>query len=375
MQIKGGEKMKRKILVMIVFLVSLALFVGCNNGAVSKNPENSTIATDSTSNESTTENESTDESGESYEGLLAWYYPFPHVFGEGCKAGVESYVKETGIPINIMIGPDFTQESENERIEALLSMGYKYFGIFGVDGAGSNGLYQEIVDAGGIANNLGWDSTQPTPASHLISTDIGKSAEMGMEYLAEQMGYKGKVMACYGPIVDTTFPTRQNAVNSVIEKYPDMEIAVELTDMITNEDALMKMEDGITSHKGEIDGIISLGANSSTAACTILDEMYAKGAERMVSVLIDIDDTISNAIKDGIIDATIVQNEYGIGYISGEVLKLQADGYRPKEGFYHIDTGIVVVTKDNIDDYSADLEKVTQEILSTLTTVYMQKSE
>ncbi len=311
----------------------------------------------------------------SYEGLLAWYYPFPHVFGEGCKAGVDAYVEETGIPIKVMIGPDFTQESENEKVEALLSQGYQYFGIFGVDGAGSNGLYQEIVDAGGMVNNLGWDSAQPTPASHLISTDIGKSAEMGMEYLAELMGYEGKVMACYGPIVDTTFPTRQNAVNSVIAKYPDMELAVELTDMITNEDALMKMEDGLTSHEGEIDGIISLGANSSTAACTILDEMYSKGADRMYSVLIDMDDTISNAISNGVIDATIVQNEYGIGYISGEVLKLQADGYKPKEGAYHIDTGIVVVTKDNIGDYAGDLEAVTQQILGTLTTSYMEKAE
>ena len=40
---------------------------------------------------------------------------------------------------------------------------------------------------------------------------------------------------------------------------------------------------------------------------------------------------------------------------------------------YFIDAGTVLVTKDNMDTYAADLETRTQEILDELTTTYLTK--
>lgn len=92
----------------------------------------------------------------------------------------------------------------------------------------------------------------------------------------------------------------------------------------------------------------------------------------MVVVGIDYDDVILQGLRDGIMDATVAQNNAGIGYIGMEVAKLQMEGYRAKEGKYHIDTGIVMVTNENIDTFMTELEAVTQEIVATLTTEYME---
>ena len=310
--------------------------------------------------------------GGDYEGKLAWYFPCVVAFGENLRAGVEAYSAENNVPIKVITGTDFTQNAENAQVEALLGMGYKYYSIAGVDGAGVNGLYEQLVDEGCVVNNMGWDSLHPTVANHLIATDIPLSAEKGAEKLCELMGYKGNILVCFGPITDTTYPDRRNAILSVIDKYPDMKIVTELADMITPEATLTKFSDGLTAHMNEIDGILSVGADPASI-CSVLEDVYAKGADRMKSVLIDIDDVVVEAIKNGTIDGTIVQNEFGIGYISGEVLRLQADGWVPKEGAYHIDTGIVFVDKNNIDSYAEDLEVVTADILAKLTTDYMEK--
>lgn len=307
-----------------------------------------------------------------YEGKLAWYFPTVVPFGENLRAGIEAYSAEKNVPIKIITGTDFTQNAENAQVEALLGMGYKYYSIAGVDGAGVNGLYEQLADEGCVVNNMGWDSLHPTVAKHLIATDIPLSAEKGAEKLCELMGYKGNIIVCYGPITDTTYPDRMNAIHAVIEKYPDMNIITELADMITPESTLTKFSDGLTAHMNEIDGILSVGALGASIS-SVLEDVYAKGADYMKCVLIDIDDVVVEAIKNGTVDGTIVQNEFGIGYISGEVLRLQADGWVPKEDAYHIDTGIVFVDKNNVDTYAEDLEAVTADILAKLTTDYMEK--
>ena len=47
--------------------------------------------------------------------------------------------------------------------------------------------------------------------------------------------------------------------------------------------------------------------------------------------------------------------------------------YKVKDDQYFINAGNVVVTKDNMETYEADLEKVTEDILSKLTTDYLTK--
>jgi ribose transport system substrate-binding protein len=306
-----------------------------------------------------------------YEGKLACHFPIPTMFGENCFAGVAAYTKDTGVPVKTIMGVEFTQTAQNAQIETLLSQGYKYFGIFGADGAGTNGLMQELESQGCISDNLGWDSVHPTVAKHLVATDLGKAAAIATEKLCELMNYKGNIIVCYGFTAELSYKQRKEAVASVVAKYPDVKIIAELSDMTTPESTLAKFNDGLVAHEGKIDGIVAVGAYGSSIS-SVLEEQYQKGAKRMKCVLIDIDDVMIKHIKAGVFDGTIVQNEFGIGYIGSEVLRLQADGWKPKEGMYHIDTGVVYVDKTNIDNYSGQLTGVTKQILQDLTTKYMQ---
>jgi ABC-type sugar transport system substrate-binding protein len=366
------KKTTLMLLAMILVLSILALN-GCNGVSPSSTARPGPETTSKEAPEVTSKEAPEVTSKTNYEGLLAWYYPFPHPFGEACKAGIDAYVRDTGIPVKVLIGPEFTMTSEIESVEALMGQGYKHYGIFSVDAAAANGLYEEMVAKGCTVNNIGWDSAPDSAASHLIATDIGKAAEMQLEYLAELMGHEGNIAIVYEALEDIAIQQRRAAVDKVMSKYPDMKVELELSDMKTVEASTIKIQDGLSAKAGSIDGIAALGFTCSQALVNVLSDLYQQGADKMFVVTIDSDDMIDNAIKNGIIDATCVQNPYGIGYISGEVFRLQADGWRPKEGKYHIDTGAIMADKTNIDNMGAIFEALTKQIMDTLTTEYMKK--
>lgn len=309
-----------------------------------------------------------------YDGLLAWYYPFPHPFGEACKKGIDAYCEEMGININVQIGPEFTMVSELENIEAMVSQGYKYFGVFSVDAAAADGMYEELTARGCVFNNIGWGTSSDTAAYHLVSTNIYESAYKSMEFVGEKLGYKGGIMLAYETLTDAAVQERKAAVADYIAEHPDMEIVAEAFDYTTVADASSKIENTMNAHAGKIDAIVSLGFTCTQALVTTLADYYQRGGERICCIGIDTDDLIFQGLKDGLLDATVAQNAWGIGYISGEILRLQAEGYVPVEDGYHVDTGIVLVTNDNVDTYDQDLQAVTKEIVATLTTKYMKKA-
>jgi len=104
-------------------------------------------------------------------------------------------------------------------------------------------------------------------------------------------------------------------------------------------------------------------------------DYYAKQGDSkyIFAVGIDTDSGVIKGIEDGVIDATIAQNPLGHGYISCMLLKYLSEGYTAKEGVYFINSGNVLVTKDNLTTYAADLETVTKDILASLTTEYLVK--
>ncbi|NLI53011.1 MAG: hypothetical protein GX417_01655, partial [Clostridiales bacterium] len=105
----------------------------------------------------------------------------------------------------------------------------------------------------------------------------------------------------------------------------------------------------------------------------VLSEVRANGGKEIKSFGIDIDDTITQAINDGVITGTLVQNSAAMGYISMLTLKYMAEGYRIADGVYAIDSGCAVVTKDNIDNYQPALDAVRDSIIAELTTKYLVK--
>lgn len=307
---------------------------------------------------------------------IAWYAPAPHPYFDEVKKGVEKFVEEQDTEVIIQIGPDWTQASENEKVEALVAQGVDALSIYPCDASGANGLYEEIHEKMGVnVINFGTDTAKPTTASFAVATDVKQAAMDATEALIEMMGGKGKILNVLEVLEDPNTALRKEGIEEVVAKYPDVEIIQEIAGIKTQEEAVSKIESAISANLGKINGIICTGMISSVGMTQTLTDFYAKqpDAEHIYAIGIDTDSGVMKGIEDGIIDATIAQNSEGHGYISCMALKMMGEGYKVKDDQYFIDSGIVLVTKDNMDSYVEDLEKVTKEILEKLSTDYLTK--
>lgn len=304
---------------------------------------------------------------------IAWYASAVHPYFDAVQKGVEAFSADTGIEVHTQIGPDWTQDSQTQNVEALAAMGYKGFSIYPSDPSGANGLYEELTERGVAVVNFGTSTVQPTTASFAVATDVKYAAMVATEELIELMGGKGNILNVLEVVTDANTILRKEGIEEVVAKYPDVNIVQEIGDMTSIEESLEKIENAMSANLDKLDGIICTGYTTTVAAASILSSHNQSGAERIAFVGIDDDPAVLEAIADGSIDATIAQNPYGHGYISCQLLSLMQDGWAPRNGKYFVNAGLAVVKKDNVDSYSDDLAAVTQEILGSLTTEYLEK--
>lgn len=174
---------------------------------------------------------------------------------------------------------------------------------------------------------------------------------------------------------DPNTALRKEGVEECVAAYPDVEIIQEIAGIKNQEGAVSKIESAMSAHGNEITGIVCTGMVTSVGMTQVLNDYYAKNpdAPHIYAIGIDTDSGVMQGIQDGVVDATIAQNNLGHGYISCMLLKYLGEGYSVKDGVYFVNSGNVIVTKDNIDSYQSDLDKTTEEILGSLTTDYLTK--
>lgn len=294
---------------------------------------------------------------------ISWFAPIPHPYFESVKGGIESWEEDNGIEVKKVLGQEWTQENENENVEALAAQGYEAFFIYPTDPTAANGLYEELVDRGIYVVNFGAKTTEPTPASFYVGTDIRQAAFDGAEKLCELLNYKGNILNVLEVIADSNTILRKDAIEEVAAKYPDIHIIREIADMQTVEESMEKIQNALSAQIEEIDGIICTGFTTTIAATSILSEFHDTHDRYIHFVGIDDDPTVLDAIKKGLIDTTVAQNPWGTGYVSAELCKRLLDGWTPKTGGYAVYAGHVLVTKDNVDAYFDELVDLTMDIV------------
>jgi len=359
--------MKRKTMAALLILVMVLGTVGCTSGSDSEDKKTDT--SEETTSEETLGSVDSDT-------VIAWYAPAPHSYFDEVKKGVEQFVEDTGMEVIIQIGADWTQASENEKVEALIAQGVNALAIYPCDASGANGLYEEITEKMDVnVVNFGTDTSHPTTASFAVATDVKQAAYDATVALIEMMGEEGNILNVLEVLEDPNTALRKEGVEEAVANYPNVEIIQEIAGIQTQEEAVNKIESALSANLGKIDGMICTGMEATVGMSQILSDYYEKqGDEKHIyAVGIDTDSGVMNAIENGIIDATIAQNSFGHGYISCMLLKYLGEGYQVKGDAYFIDSGNVLVTVDNIDSYEQNLEEVTQDILDRLTTDYLEK--
>jgi ribose transport system substrate-binding protein len=299
---------------------------------------------------------------------LAWYAPAPHPYFEIVKRGALDVGKDFGVEVYAQIGPDWTQDSETQNVLALAAKGYNGFSVFASDPSAANGLYKELTAKGIFVTSFGVDTLKPTTASFYVGTQIKQAAYDACEELIKFMGGKGNILNVLGVIEDYNTTLRKQGIMECLAKHPEVKLIAEIAGMTTPEMALEKVENALSAHVNEVDGIISTETNGTEAVSKLLTEYHSKGNRYIHFIGIDTEPNIMKALKAGYVDATMAQNPYGHGYLSVLLLKYLREGWTPKEGAYNVNAGHFLVTKKNADSYEQDQLAITKRLAAEFET-------
>jgi ribose transport system substrate-binding protein len=273
-----------------------------------------------------------------------------HAFWLTVKAGADSASKEfnvdviwrgpareTDVPTQISILEDYI----NKRVDAIV--------LAATDATGIIPYVQKALDARipVITIDSGVESDLPLS---FVATDNIVAARRAGQALAELIGDKGEV-ACI-PFVPgaATSVMREQGFRDEIKNHPGIRLVALQYSQSDVATAMAVTEDILTAHH-DLAGIF--GANEASAL-GIMQAIKSRGLAGKVKVVgFDASDNEIQALRDGLVQALIVQDPFKMGYLG---VKYAVDAVHGKAVPKRVDTGVYVVTKENLD--SPEIQKL-----------------
>ncbi len=269
---------------------------------------------------------------------------------------------------------------QNQLLESLLSQGYNGFLIFPGDPVGAVSTAEELSSYGAQIIAGAGCYKDPSPAAFCLGTDTGNSAYIGTKELIKAMGDGEKRIAHFtGFLVDPNTQLRIDAVQRAADEEGATVVQV-IADIDAPEPAEEKINAYLAAHADEVDGIVTTAWVPAVVAANALRKMGDSGI-KMVGI--DHDEVLIQAIKDGIVDGTMLQNPYGQGYIGSFALDRLRSGCTVKEDApfgsnaltdKFIDSGTSYVDASNADSYLEAMRAETEKLLADFESTYLSCS-
>jgi ribose transport system substrate-binding protein len=268
-----------------------------------------------------------------------------HEFWLTVKAGAEKAGEETGAQI-IWKGPSRETDIEGQiailegfitgRVDAIVMAACDSKALIPtVRKATEAGIPVVTIDSGIDDDKL--------PVS-FVATDNVEGARKAARELARLIGYSGKVgLIPFVPGAATSI-MREQGFREEIRKFPKIILGPVDYSQSQVDVAMRVTENMLTGHK-DLKGIFAANESSAMGAVQALETRGLAGKVKLVAF--DAADSEIEALKRGTIQALIVQNPFAMGYLG---VKAAVDKLNGKPVKKRIDTGVTVVTKENMNN-------------------------
>lgn len=176
-----------------------------------------------------------------------------------------------------------------------------------------------------------------------IATDNVAASNKAADVLSGLIGGRGKIAMILFVPGSTTCITREKGFYQGLERHPDMDLVAVQYSQTEVATAMAVTEDIVTAHP-DLAGIFAAN-ESSTVGCA--NALRSRGLSGKIKVVgFDASPNEVEALEDGTVQALIVQNPYRMGYMG---VKTAIDVLNGRAVEKRVDTGIYVVTRDNLN--------------------------
>ncbi len=266
-----------------------------------------------------------------------------HAFFQTIKAGAEKAGRELGVQI-LWRGPESETDVagqiaivENfiaQKVDAIVLAPCERKALVPVvRKAQKRGIPVIVVDS----------ALEPNIADCFVATDNFKGGYIAGETLAKLIGGSGKVGIVQAIPGAASVQERERGFREALKKFPEVRVASVLYGQSSVATAMQASENMLTAHP-DLKGIFAVNEISGVGTAQVLRARKLAGRVKLVAF--DASETEIQALKDGIIQALVVQNPLRMGELGVKYAVMKLQGKRvPKK----VDTGVTVVTMANFN--------------------------
>ena len=271
------------------------------------------------------------------------------------EKGLRKAERELGNVKAEMFRPLKGEVADQQRfLEDILVQGFDGVAISPINPDAMTAVFARVAEKMPLVTT---DSDAPKSARKTYvgtnNVEAGKVAgNTAIEALKKAGITKGKVALFVGRIDMQNAIERKQGIDETLGKVPGFEILPVFLDKTDRALAKKNVEDALARYP---DLVLTMGIWSYNGPCTADAVRTSARKNKPILVVFDEEEETLKGVQDGLIYATVVQRPFEFGYQSIKTLKDIKDGKTVQPV---VDTGILVVNKENVDKFWAELKEL-----------------
>ena len=275
-----------------------------------------------------------------------------HEFWKSIHAGADKAASEysaqgTNVEI-IWKGPlrEDEREGQIQVVEGFISQGIGGIGLAPLD---DRALIRPVEEArrAGIPTVIIDSGLQSDQIVSFVATDNLKGGTLAADRLGELLAGKGKIlMLRYQEGSASTEQREAGFMQQMKTKFPGIEVVSSNQFAGPTRDTAKAASENLLNRFGnDIQGVFTPNESSTTGMLLALQDMKLAG--KVVFVGFDSSPSFVAAMRSKQMSGTVLQSPFNMGYLG---VKTMVEHLLGKSVEKRIDTGVVLVTPDNLDD-------------------------
>jgi ribose transport system substrate-binding protein len=291
---------------------------------------------------------------------LAFVTNNPSQFWKIAEAGLRKYEKEAKVQVDMKMPPNGTPEDQNQILQNLASQGYDAIAVSVIAPKDQLRVLNEVADK---TNLITFDSDAEKSKRLLyIGTNNFEAGKALGERIVKILPEGGKIAVFVGTLSADNAAQRLAGIEAAI-KDKKIEIVDKREDNTDRAKARSNVEDIVNAHK-DLSLVVGLWNYNGPAIAAALQGLGKQG--KVKAAVFDEDDATLDAIKNGTIEATVVQKPFQFGYLSAkwmhELATKPADAKKSIPANAVVDTGVTVIDKNNVEAFRAELTEMKKSV-------------
>jgi len=273
-----------------------------------------------------------------------------HEFWKSIHAGSNKAASELtaqGTDVEVIWKGPLREDDREQQIQVV--EGFAAQGVSGIVLAplDNRALVRPVSDAGraGVPTVIIDSGLESTDFVSFVATDNRKGGSLAAERMGQLLNGKGKVLVLrYAEGSASTTEREQGFIETLKQKFPDVELVS--TDQYagaTRDTAKRASENLLNKFADVVQGIFTPNESSTAGMLLALEDIGKAGKISFVGF--DTSQTFIDAINANKLHGIIVQNPFNMGYLG---VRTMVDSLLGKTVEKRIDTGVMLVTKDNL---------------------------